>query len=144
MSEILNIACPHCGVTNRVPAARLGQSPRCGRCKRPLFAGAPTEPDSAAFESLIGNTDIPVVVDFWAAWCGPCKMMAPVFAEAAARLEPHYRFVKIDTERAPGLSQRYGIRSIPTLLVLKGGREVARQAGAMDLGRLEAWLAGIR
>ncbi|NVK41328.1 MAG: thioredoxin TrxC [Oceanospirillaceae bacterium] len=140
MSQILNISCPHCIVTNRVPVERLEQDPRCGRCKQPLFAGMPAELSVGEFDRLVAATDIPVVVDFWADWCGPCKMMAPVFAASAARLEPRYRFVKINTEQAPALAQRFGIRSIPTLLVLRHGREVARQAGALDQRRLEQWL----
>jgi thioredoxin 2 len=141
VSESLNICCPHCLVTNRVPSTRLAQSPRCGRCKQSLFDGHPVELTSPGdFDRLVSQSDIPVVVDFWASWCGPCKMMAPVFVQAAQRLEPHLRFAKVDTEQAQSLAQRFAIRSTPTLLVLKGGREVARQAGAMDLSSLERWL----
>ncbi len=140
MSQVLTLSCPHCLVTNRVAQSRLGEQPVCGKCRQPLFSGAPVELDSAGFERLVANTELPVVVDFWASWCGPCKMMAPVFAQAAQRLEPAYRLVKVNTETEPMLAQRYQIRSIPTLLMLRGGQEVARQAGALDLASLERWV----
>ncbi|MBR9883846.1 MAG: thioredoxin TrxC, partial [Oceanospirillales bacterium] len=123
-----------------VPAERLNAAPKCGRCGEALFQGSPASLDSSGFARVVANTDIPVIVDFWAQWCGPCKMMAPVFERAAQELEPACRFVKIDTEAAPDLAQRYQIRSIPSLLIFSGGREIARQAGAMDYSSLVRWV----
>ena len=140
MSDSLHIVCPHCNSTNRVASSRLGEGPKCGRCKQKLFSRSPIELTTANFSKHISNSDIPVVVDFWAPWCGPCKMMAPAFQEAAARLEPRIRLAKVNTENEQMLASQYGIRSIPTLVVFKGGREASRQAGAMDLGRLLAWI----
>jgi thioredoxin 2 len=139
MSEPLHIVCPHCDAVNRVAPDRLGEQPSCGKCAKGLFAGQPVEVSSQRFEKHIGRNDIPVLVDFWATWCGPCRMMAPAFQQAAARLEPNVRLLKVDTEAAPELSARFGIRSIPTLALFAGGREVARQAGAMDAGSIVAW-----
>ena len=139
-SDSVHVVCASCRTTNRLPAARLGQGPRCGRCKLPLFNGEPAVLDRAGFGAQIDASDIPVVVDFWAPWCGPCKMMAPAFAQAAARLEPRVRLAKLNTEDEPEIAARYGIRSIPTLVIFEQGREVARQAGAMDLGNLLRWI----
>lgn len=141
MTSRLHLVCPHCAAVNRLPAERLGASPQCGQCHRPLFTGEPLAVDSAGFERQLTRSDLPLVVDFWAAWCGPCRMMAPVFAQAARELEPRIRFLKVDTEAEQALAVRHGIRSIPTLAVFRGGREVARQAGALDLGSLKRWLA---
>jgi thioredoxin 2 len=140
MPEPLHIVCPHCSAVNRVPAERLGGSANCGKCHHPLFEGRPVELDAAGFEKHVTRNDIPVVVDFWAQWCGPCHMMAPAFAQAAAELEPRVRLAKLDTEAAQGIAARYGIRGIPTLIVFRRGHEVARQAGAMDLGSLLSWI----
>ena len=135
----LHVVCPHCNGVNRVPEDRLAAGPRCGKCKRPLFDGHPVNLTAASFERHVARSDLPVLVDFWAPWCGPCKMMAPVFQQAAAELEPRLRLAKVNTEEEPRLAARYGIRSIPTLMLFRGGREVARQAGAMDLASLVAW-----
>jgi thioredoxin 2 len=140
MDGTLHIVCPCCDAVNRVPAQRLGQQPACGKCKRPLFGGQPAELSSDNFSLCISRNDIPVLVDFWAPWCAPCRMMAPAFVEAAKQLEPTTRLAKLNTEEARELSARYNIRSIPTLVLFCGGREVARQAGAIDTGAIVRWV----
>lgn len=135
----MNIVCPACGATNRVPDERLNDAPVCGRCKGALMATHPVELDDAHLSGFIAGTGLPVLVDFWAEWCGPCKMMAPHFAQAAVQL-PLVRFVKVDTEANPQASALNQIRSIPTLILYRGGKEVARQSGAMPAGELVAWV----
>lgn len=140
MSHTLEIPCPHCSTLNRLPAARLEQAPNCGRCKKPLFTGHPIALDEANFHQQVVRSQLPVVVDFWAAWCGPCKMMAPIFEQAAARMEPRVRFAKLDTEANQALAARFAIRSIPTLVLFRNGQEVARQAGVMQGEQLSHWI----
>jgi thioredoxin 2 len=140
MSSSLHIVCPHCGAVNRIPAARLGEAPRCGKCHDALFVAHPLELTSANFQRHIERNDIPVVVDFWAPWCGPCKMMAPAFEQAAARLEPVVRLAKLNTEAEQGIGAQFGIRSIPTLVVFRNGREIVRQPGAMGAPDIVRWV----
>jgi len=139
-SSSVHLSCPACGATNRVPVERLAEHPVCGKCKKPLFDGHPVALDDAGLARQIASTDIPVVVDFWAPWCGPCRSMAPHFERAAGLLEPQVRLAKVNTEEAQTTAQRLGIRSIPTLVMFQGGREVARQSGAMDANALVNWV----
>jgi thioredoxin 2 len=135
-----NVVCPHCSAVNRIPPERLGDRPICGKCSEALFSGKPLDLAAAAFDRHLQRSELPLVVDFWAEWCGPCKMMAPAFAQAAAELEPAVRLAKVDTEAQQALAARYAIRSIPTLILFRGGREIARQAGAMSRNDIVHWV----
>lgn len=140
MSESLHIVCPHCDAVNRVPTARMSEKPKCGQCHQPLFTAHPIQLTGANFHKHISQSDIPVVVDFWAPWCGPCKMMAPQFEQAATQLEPRVRLAKVNTEAEQSLGAQFGIRSIPTLALFDQGREVARQPGAMGAAHIVQWV----
>ena len=136
----IHIACPSCLAKNRVPRERLDAAPRCGRCKAALLDGRPVALDDAGLDAIVARTDLPVVVDFWAPWCGPCRTFAPIYEDAARAIEPRARLAKLDTEAHPASASRHAIRSIPTLAVFRGGREVARTSGALPLRELLAWL----
>ena len=135
-----HIVCPHCHTVNRLSSERLPQPPRCGQCKEPLFTGHPLELTGRSFQKHIERNVIPVVVDFWAAWCGPCKMMASSYAQAAATLEPKVRLAKLNTEQEQGIAAQFNIRSIPTLVIFKAGREIDRKSGAMSATDIVRWI----
>ena len=140
MREAVHIVCPHCVATNRVPADKLNDGPNCGKCKQPLFNAHPINLNGANFIQHLQHNGIPLVVDFWAPWCAPCKTMGPVFEQATLQLEPLMRLAKVDTEAEQTLAARFAIRSIPSLIIFKDGREIARQAGAMGLPDLVNWV----
>ena len=135
----LHVVCPHCHTTNRVHTDDLANAPDCGKCHEALFTGHPVNLSATEFDRHITNGQLPVLVDFWAPWCGPCRMMAPAFEQAAAQLEPKVQLVKVNTDEAQGLGARLNIRSIPTMALFVGGKEVARQAGAMGAGDIVRW-----
>lgn len=141
--EALHVVCPHCHTTNRVQAAQLSSAPDCGSCHRPLFTGDPLALDAASFDRHVARSHLPVVVDFWAPWCGPCSQMAPAFAQAARELEPRVRLAKLDTEAHPAIAARYGIRSIPTMILFRGGQEAARISGALGAADIARWVQSV-
>ncbi|HSN03786.1 MAG TPA: thioredoxin TrxC [Nitrospira sp.] len=140
MSDMTRILCPRCHTINRVPTARLADGPKCGQCHGRLFTGHPLALTAADFDLHATGSDIPLVVDFWAPWCGPCRMMAPAYEQAAKILEPQVRLAKVNTEEEPSLGARFGIQSIPTVILFRGGREVARQSGALGAQDIVRWV----
>jgi thioredoxin 2 len=143
MSEALHLVCPHCEKINRIPSARLGEAPKCGHCHQSLFTGQPIELTTTGFRRQVEHSDVPILVDFWAPWCGPCQMMAPQYAAAAAELEPGMRLAKVNTDVETPLAGEFHIRSIPTLALFKGGREIARQSGAMGKADIVRWVRSL-
>lgn len=140
MEKPLHAVCASCNAVNRIPAERNGKEINCGKCHLPLFGTTPLSVGQAAFSTQIAKSDVPVVVDFWAPWCGPCKAMAPAFAQVSARMDSRARFIKVNTEVEQALGAQYGIRSIPTLAIFQSGKEVARISGAMPAASLEQWV----
>ncbi|MGQ3891160.1 thioredoxin TrxC [Legionella sp. CNM-4043-24] len=140
MTDSIHIVCPHCQTTNRLLSSRLTEHPKCGKCQKALFDGKPVSLDTVLFDLHLKKNDIPLLVDFWAQWCGPCKMMAPYFEAAATLLEPKVRFVKINTESQQALAARYQIQSIPTLMIFSHEKEIARHSGVMSAQDIVRWV----
>ncbi len=142
MTQPLHVVCPVCNTINRIPADKMTSDPGCGKCSNSIFPGQPVELNASSFKRHISRNDIPVVVDFWAPWCAPCKMMAPWFTEAAASLEPRVRFAKVNTEQEQKLGAEFAVRSIPTLMLFRNGKEISRKAGAMQAAQIVNWIQG--
>lgn len=140
MSDSVNIVCPQCSAVNRVPTNKLKVGPKCGKCKSAVLNGVPVDLGAANFQQHISRNDLPVVVDFWASWCGPCKAMAPVFSQVAHELATNARFARVNTEQEQGIAGQFQIRSIPTLILFKNGQEVSRQSGALNAQTLTNWV----
>ena len=139
MNDAKHLVCPHCGVVNRIPVSRLADNPQCGKCAQPLFTGQPVELTEGNFKKYLTRNDIPLLVDFWAPWCGPCTMMAPAFVQAAGQLEPHVRLAKVDTESQQNLGMQFAIRSIPTMIIFVDSIEKSRRSGAIDSTAIINW-----
>ncbi len=142
-SNAVHLVCGHCDAVVRVPPERFAEAPRCPKCHNALFEDHPLELKAASFDKHIARSDLPVVVDFWAPWCGPCRAMAPHFEEASRRLKHQVRFAKVNSDEEPTIAGRFGIRGIPTLIAFKHGREIRRQVGGMDLNGLLKWASGL-
>jgi thioredoxin 2 len=139
MSETVQVVCPHCDATNRLPVERDAKGAKCGRCKSALFSGKPVDLTGSRFGKHLASSDLPLVVDFWASWCGPCRSMAPVFEKAAQTLEPRARFIKIDVDAEPELAQQLGVRGIPALFLFKDGKVAEHHAGMADIHLFDRW-----
>lgn len=140
MTDMIHIICPSCQAKNRIPVGKLGAKPNCGACKAPLFPDAPFELDEAKLNKHLKGDEVPLLVDFWAPWCGPCRSMAPMFADAARQMSPQVRFAKLDTEKHQNVGGRFQIRGIPLIILFDKGQEIARQAGAMNAGQIVQWV----